>query len=103
MESTAGYRGYSFGTNVPQGHVIVMDNGDGEKRGKRAKPDTNLYEGGTSAPLASRPRKANSTMESHPPLDLCTVKCYNCGQLGHVSLSCTKPPKEPEISLSEKA
>ena len=103
VESTAAYRGYSSGTNASQGHVIGMNNGGGGKRGKRARPDTDLYGGGTSAFTVSRPRKDDSTMESRPPRDLSRVKCYNCGQLGHVSSSCTKPPKEPRMPLLEKA
>ena len=79
-----------------------MDNGGGEKKGKRARPDTDLYGGGTSAPAASRPQKDDSTMESRPPRDLSRVKYYNCSQLGHVSSSCTKPPKEPGMPLLEK-
>ncbi len=103
MESTAEYRGYSSGTNTPQGHAIGMDKRGREKRGKRVWQDTDLYGGGKSAPTAFRPRKNDSTMESRPPRDLSRVKCYNYGQLGHVFSSFTKPPKEPGMPLSGKA
>ena len=80
-----------------------MNNGGGGKKRKRARPDTDLYGGGTSAAAASRPRKDDSTMEFHLSRDLSRVKCYNFGQLGHVSSSCTKPSKEPGMPLSGKA
>ena len=50
-----------------------------EKDEKRARPDTDLYGGRTSALAASRPQKDDSRMESPSPQDLSKVECYNCG------------------------
>lgn len=101
VESTTVYRGHSSGTNASQSHATGIENGGGGKGGKRARSDTDSYGGRTLAP-ASRSQKNDSTMESYPPRDHSRVKCYNCGQLGHISSSCTKPPKDPGMPLSGK-
>ncbi len=76
VESTVAYQEYSSGTNVPPGSAIGMDKGG---RGKRARPVTNLYGGGTSVLAASRPQKNDSTMESRTSRDLSRVQCYKFG------------------------
>lgn len=86
VESTAAYRGTGIGTNVIRTHGIESDNRKGRKR---ARPEADSDEGSTLAPATSRFWKDDAKIETRPLRDLSRVKCYDCGQLGHISSSCT--------------
>lgn len=94
VESTAAYRGQDSGTGI--------DNGGGGKGGKRVRSDIDSYKNSESGPATSRVRKDEPTIDTRPARDLSRVKCFNCGQLGHVSSSCTKPSKDPRMPVSGK-
>ena len=103
VESTAAFRGNGLGTNAARSQAIGTKGSNLGKGGKRVRSEMDSYGGGTSAPPISRIRKDDSTTDNRPTRDLSRVKCYNCGQLGHISTSCTQPPKDPGMPLSGKA
>lgn len=102
VESTAAYRGHGSGTNAFQGPGTGTNNVGEGKRGKRVRSDRDSYGNNGSGPATSRVRKDKPVVDTRPARDLSRVKCYNCGQLGHIVSSCTKPPKDPGMPISGK-
>ena len=103
VEFTAAFQGNSSGTKVARSQATRTEGSNLGKGGKRVRSEMDSDGGGTSAPSAFRIRKDDSTTGGRPTRDLSRVKCYNCGQLGHIFTSCTQPPKDPRMPLSGKA
>ncbi len=49
----------------------------------------------------SRPKKEENHGTNRGKRDLSKVHCYNCGQFGHVSLTCDQSPKDPNFALGK--
>lgn len=99
VESTTAYQRTSIRINDTRTHETESDDRKGRKKARR---EADSYEGSNLTPTTSRFWKDNAKIKTRPLQDLSRVKCYNCGQLGHMFLAYTQPRIDSGILLLGK-